>query len=194
LPYSAHFDLLRENAQLLHGRRPLEVRRRHHHAAAIASEVRGELGAGGGLAGPLEAAHHDHRRRRVDEHDERALFAARPGGRRPHQLDEAVVDDADHLLAGPQAPGHLAAEGIGDHLFAERRDDVDVDVSLQQGRADVAHGLPDVVLSDPASAGEVAEGVAQALGKGLEHRAHIISAGISVSTSAIVPAARRATC
>jgi hypothetical protein len=80
------------------------------------------------------------------------------------------VDDADHLLARLEAPGHLPAEGVGHDLVAERRDHVEVHVGLQQGRAHVTHRLADVVLRDPAAAGEAAEGVAEALGEGLEHR------------------------
>jgi len=82
-----------------------------------------------------------------------------------HQLDEPIVDDADHLLARLEALGHLPAEGVVDDLVAEGRDHVEVHIGLEQGRAHVAHRVADVVFRDPAAAGELAEGVAQALGE-----------------------------
>ena len=61
------------------------------------------------------------------------------------------------------ADGPLA--DAGDEVL----DDLEVDVGLEQGEADLAHGGIDVGLADPAAAGQVAERLAQPLAEGVEH-------------------------
>ena len=77
-------------------------------------------------------------------------------------VDELVVDDLHDLLAGRQALEDLRP----DRLLADARDevldDLEVDVGLEQGQADLAHRGIDVGLADPAAAGQRAEGLAQA--------------------------------
>ena len=67
----------------------------------------------------------------------------------------------------------LCRTSCADGLLADARDevldDLEVDVGLEQGEADLAHGGIDVGLADPAAAGQVAEGRSQALAEGVEH-------------------------
>ena len=120
-------------------------------------EVGSELAAGSGLSRALEAAHHDDGGTGVDHHD-----AGLDG---PDQLDELPVNDADHLLAGLEALGDLAAHGFGEHVGDEVLDDVEVHVRLEQGGAHLAHGLGDVVLGNPPASGEAAKGGVEAIGE-----------------------------
>ena len=83
----------------------------------------------------------------------------------PIRFDELVVDDLDHDLARVEALDDLLAEGLLHHVVAELLDDLVVDVRLQQGRADLAHRLADVVLGDPPAAGHLAEDVAELFGQ-----------------------------
>ena len=48
-------------------------------------------------------------------------------------------------------------------------DDLVVDVGLEERETDLAHGDVDILLGDPAMAGQPAEGAAQAVGEGVEH-------------------------
>ena len=91
------------------------------------------------------------------------------GRRRPEHRDQLVVDDLDDLLAGVRLSQHLGADGPLAHAADEVLDDLEVDVGLEQRQAHLAHGDIDVRLADPAAAGELAEGVAQAVAKGVEH-------------------------
>ena len=75
-----------------------------------------------------------------------------------------------------------------DGLFADARDevldDLEVDVGLEEGEADLAHGGIDVGFADPAAAGQGAEGLAQALAEAVEH-------GPVWTPSMVVPGRRR---
>ena len=85
------------------------------------------------------------------------------------QRGQLVVDDLHDLLAGGQALEDVGADRPLADPGDEVRDDLEVDVGLEQGEADLAHGGVDVGLAHPAAAGQVAEGLAQALAQGVEH-------------------------
>ena len=103
-----------------------------------------QLGGGSGLARALEA-HHHHNRRSVVGHGDFGVCAA-------HEAGELLVDDLHHLLGGGEAVQHVASNGplrdgghkVLDHLVAH--------VRLQQGQADLPHGLPDIALRQAALA------------------------------------------
>ena len=90
-------------------------------------------------------------------------------GRRPTQRDQLLVDDLDHLLTRRQAVEHVGADGLLADARDEVLDDLEVDVGLEQGQADLAHGGVDVGFADPAAAGQVAERLAQPVAEGVEH-------------------------
>jgi hypothetical protein len=112
------------------------------------------------LPEPWRADHRDHGRVAAEVEDPVAAS---------EQLDELVVDDLHDLLAGVEA----LEDVLADRLLADGRDelldDLEVDVGLEQREPDLAHGGIDVGLADPTPAGEVPEGLAQALAEGVEH-------------------------
>ena len=91
-------------------------------------------------------------------------------GRRAHEVDELVVDDLDDHLAGVDAGQHLDAERLLLDAFDEVARDREVDVGLEERQPHLAERLLDVVLGDPALAGELAEEALEALGERVEHR------------------------
>ena len=113
-----------------------------------------------GLARALQADHRDDGR--VARQVEDAVAGT-------EQLDELVVDDLDDLLAGGQAREDILADGLLANARDEVLDDLEVDVGLEQGEPDLAHGGVDVGLADPAPAGQVAERRSKALAEGVEH-------------------------
>ena len=86
-----------------------------------------------------------------------------------HQLGELVMDDLHHLLARVQVLQHLLAERPLAHARDEVLDDAEVDVCLEQGQADLAHGARDRLLVEAFLAAEVAEGGAELVGKRVKH-------------------------
>ena len=127
----------------------LGVAGRQGDALALAHEQLGELRAGRRLARALEAGHQDHRRARAREREVAARAA--------HQLGELLVDDLDHLLARVEAVEDARAQAALSDLRGELLDDLEVDVGLEQGEADLAHRAVDVrlgQLSPRANSGE----------------------------------------
>ncbi len=80
-----------------------------------------------------------------------------------HQLGELLVDDLDDHLAGLEALQHALADRLladaGDELLG----DLEVDVRLEQGEADLAHRLVDVVLAQLAARAQVRHRALEAL-------------------------------
>ena len=85
------------------------------------------------------------------------------------ERDELVVDDLDDLLAGGQRLQDVLADGLLADARDEVLDDLEVDVGLEQGETDLAHGGIHVGLAHPAAAGQAVEGRSQTLAEGVEH-------------------------
>ncbi len=86
-------DLLAEHCELLLRRRTLHVERRHQHLALVAlGQAFSDLGGRRRLAGALQADQHDRHGSRRIEIDRLRIRAQR--------LDQRIVDDLDHHLAG----------------------------------------------------------------------------------------------
>ena len=69
----------------------VDVKRGHHHFFALALlQAMGQFGGGGGFPAALQADHQDRRRRRRRQVQRRLGL----------HLDQIVIDDLDHLLAG----------------------------------------------------------------------------------------------
>ena len=81
-------------------------------------------------------------------------------------VDELVVDDLDDLLGGERAVATCVAEGAGADVLDEFGDDVEVDVGLEEGEADLAEGVGDVLVGDGALAAEVFEGALELCRRG----------------------------
>ena len=124
------------------------------------SQVERELGRGGGLARALEAAEEDHDGRSAEDE----LRVARA-----HELGELLVDDLDDLLTGLEPLEHVLAGGPLAHGGDELLDDLEVDVGLEQGEADLARRARDGLLVEAGLAPEVAESVLEPVRERVEH-------------------------
>ena len=125
-------------------------------------EPGGQLAAGGGFAGALQAGHENDRGRLRGELEAGGVFA--------EQCDQLVANDLDDLLGGRKRGEHFGADGLGADVLDEVVDDVEVDVGFEQGHADFAQGFGDVLFSERALAAEVLEGALQFVCKVLKHR------------------------
>src|SRR3954449_7340946 len=167
-------DLGAELDELVDGGRPVDVARRHRDRRAVLGlQVAGELGARGRLARALEAGHEDHGRRPRRERDAHRGAA--------HQRRELLVDDLDDLLARVELADDLGAEAALLHRRRELLDDLEVDVGLEQRKADLAHGLVDVVLGQRPVGADVGERLLELLGKGVEHGIASVRRGMSAA-------------
>lgn len=124
-----------------------------HDVLTAFFEVCGQFTACGRFSGTLKAAHHDDGGAGLDVHD--------VGIDRPHQVDEMIVDDLDHLLAGLQGGEYLGADGLFHDVIAEFFDNIVVHIGFEKGRADFLHGLADVGFRDFAATGEVSEDIGE---------------------------------
>ena len=68
------------------------------------------------------------------------------------------MDDADDLLARREALGHVGAERPLAYARHELLDDGEVDVGLEQRKADLAHRTGDRILVELAAAADVRKG------------------------------------
>ena len=149
-----------EGLELIDGGGSIGVGCHEQRLAALAHDVAGQLGGGGGLAGALEADQRDDRGRPVEA--EGPVAGAQDRG-------QLVMHDLDDELAGVDALQHVLADGPFLDPPDEVLDDLVVDVRFQEGEPDLAHGGVDVGLRDPAAAGELAKDVAQAVAECIEH-------------------------
>ena len=90
----------------------------------------------------------------------------------PHQGDQFVVNDLDHLLARGQALQDLGSDSTLPDLFYEILDDLEVDVGLKQGKPHFAERLLDVLLGHDTLTAELLENLFQLVGKTIEHQTH----------------------
>ena len=84
-------------------------------------------------------------------------------------LDQMVVDDLDHHLAGRDRADDI----LSDRLFAHRGDEVahhrQRDIGLQQRDPDLAHRHADIVLAERAAPAQPVENLAETIAEGVEH-------------------------
>ena len=83
--------------------------------------------------------------------------------------DELLVDDLDDLLAGIQAGEQVGPDGALADARDEVLDDLEVDVGLEQGEADLAQRDVEVGLGDPCLAAQALGDALQARGERFEH-------------------------
>ena len=81
------------------------------------------------------------------------------------------MDDLHDLLARREALPHVLAERTLAHVRHELLHNPEVDVGLEQGEANLAHGAGDRLLVEDTAPAEVAEGALELLGESVEHRA-----------------------
>ena len=148
---------------MLHRRRTIDVERSHQHVALVAlGQAPRELCGGGGLAGALQADHHDRDRRHRVEVDGLALGAER--------CDQFVMDDLDHHLAGRDRLDHGGADRLLADLLGKGTHHVERDVGLQQRAAHLAHRRIDVGLAERAAPRQPVQNAAKLFRQVVEHR------------------------
>jgi hypothetical protein len=79
------------------------------------------------------------------------------------------VHDLHDLLARVEPLQDVLSGRALAHLGDEVLDHLEIDVRLEQREADLAHRLRDRLLVEAALAAEVAEGVLEFVGEGVEH-------------------------
>ncbi len=176
-PVDRHLERLAEGGQLVGGGGPVRVGRHEERSPAELDGVPGELGGRGRLARALEADEHDHGRIALEVE---GPVAGRQEGR------ELLVDDGHDLLAGRQALEDVRPDRPLTDPGDEIPDDLEVDVRLEQGEADLAHRGVDVGLAYPAPAGQRTEGLAEPLAQRVKH-----GRGVSRDRSEAGPAVTR---
>ena len=155
-------DLFAQHRELLLRCGTFHVERRHQHLALVAfGQALGDLGRGRRLARPLEPDQHDRDRGRRIEVD-RLRFAA-------EGLDQRIVDDLDHHLAGLDRLHDRRAHGLRARAVDERAHDLERDVGLEQRAPDLAHRHVDVLLGEGAAAGQFIQYAGELFGQALEH-------------------------
>ena len=81
------------------------------------------------------------------------------GGVAAEDVDELVVDDFDDLLGGGEGGGDLGRRGrVARMCSMSSLTTVEVDVGLEEGEADLAEGVGDVLVGEGALAAEGLEG------------------------------------
>ncbi len=143
-------ELAAELLELLDGGRAREVGRDERGRVPFLAQEKRELRGGGRLARALQAGEQDHGRRLAGERELRAAA--------PHQRRQLLVDDRHDLLARREALGHVGAERPLAYARDEVLDDLEVDVGLEQRKADLAHRAGDRILVELAAAADVVEG------------------------------------
>ena len=153
-------DLAAEHFQLFDRGGTVHVACREQDLFPFVLEVQRELGAGGRLAGTVQTDHEDDVRMRPG-------VELRFGG--SHELDEFVVDDLDRLLSGGDALHDGFAEAGLPDFGNELVGDLDIDVGVDQGVADVLHGFCDIGFGNGRLAAELAEDFLEFVGKIFKH-------------------------
>ena len=156
-----HVDALAQRLQLVDGRGTIDVGGDEHRRLAVFLEQLGELGAGGRLAGALQAGQEDHSGRMAAE--------GKLGVAAAHELDELFVHDLHDLLRRREALHDLRAERALLDVADELAHHLEVDVGLEQRQADLAHGGVDVLGGELAVALETLHDALQAVGERVEH-------------------------
>ena len=158
---------------LLRGRTP-HVERGHQHLLAIlALDPLAQLRRGRRLAGALKPDHHRRDRRSRREVD--------VGGTGAQHLDQPVVDDLDHHLAGVDRAQHLLADRLGAGLLDELLDHGKGDIGLQEGDADFPHGGRDIGLGKRTAPLQAVEYVLEPGLQTVEHRCNSRPDGLRAS-------------
>ena len=152
-----------QGLDLVHRGGPVNVRADEQRFAILGGEQAGELAAGGGFAGAVQAAHHQ--AERLCEAARQVEFAALGA----EQRDHLVADDFDDLLSGLDAGDDLLAERFLLHAGDELLGDLEINVRIEQGHAHLAQRLGDVGFADFAESPEVAEGLLEFIAERVKH-------------------------
>ena len=145
----ARLDLLGDDFELLARGGAVDVDRDEHGTVTTLFEPCGQLAGGGGFAGALQAGHENDGGRLGGEVEASGVFA--------EEGDQLVANDLDHLFGGRERGENFSADGFLADVLNKVGDDLEVDVGLKQGDANLAQGFGDVLFSERALAAKVLE-------------------------------------
>ena len=146
-----------------------------HRPVAGLLEPLGELAGGGRLTGALQPGHEDDAGRLGGLLEACGVLA--------EDVDQLVVDDLDDLLGRRQGSSHLGAQSAGADVLDESVDDGQVDVGLEQGEADLADGVGDVLFGKGALAAEVLKGALEFVAEVFKHDYPQFTSGVKSARS-----------
>ncbi len=84
-------------------------------------------------------------------------------------LEHIPEDELDQVLLGAERTQDILAERLLLYVVDELADDVDIDVSFEQGEPDLTQSVLDIALGDSALAGEFLKNPFQATAQVLKH-------------------------
>ena len=157
----AHPHLIAECLELIGGSRAVHVARDEQGRVLFLLQTIRELGCGSRLARALQADEHDDVGNAARE-DELRVGATQ-------KLGELVEHDLHDVLRRSKRLEHLGGEAALLGASAELLHDFEVDVSLEQRQADLAHGGVDIFLGQAAFSAQAREYALQSLGKTFKH-------------------------
>ncbi len=155
-------DLVAQLHELVDRGRPIDVSRDEEWLLASLAEPNGQLRGRGRLPGTLQADHH---------HDGWAGVEPQLVPLPAQHRDQLVVDDLHDLLPGVQAAQQVGADGAFADVRHEVLDHAEVDIRLEQRKADLPEGDVEVGLGDSRLAAKTLGDALQARREGFEHEA-----------------------
>jgi len=132
-----HIDGAPQRLQLLDSSWAVRISRYEERPLPQFPQVYRQLGCHGGLARTLQPDQH--------KHDGRLATQVQPG-RLTEQGNELLIHDLDDHLGWRERTNDTLADGPLGHAIRELLNHAKVDVSLQQGEANVTQAGPDVGL------------------------------------------------
>ena len=153
--------LVTKRLELIGGGRAVHVARDEQGRVLLLLQTVREFGRGGRLARALQADEHDDVGNAARE-DELRVGAAQ-------KLGELVKHNLHDVLRRCERLEHLGGEAALLGASAELLHDFEVDVSLEQRQADLAHGRVDIFLGQAAFSAQAREYALQSLGKTFKH-------------------------
>ncbi len=98
---------------------------------------------------------------------------------RPRMLASSSWTILTSCSVGDKRGRHLGSQSTGADVLDELVDDGEVHVGFEQGEADLANGVGDVLVGEGALAAEVFEGALEFIGEILKHAGLSLAAGAS---------------
>src|SRR6266478_8341665 len=152
-----------EDPQLFHRGRTVHVSRgQYRMALALGFEPSRELRNRSRFARTLQANDHD-----FDRRPDLQIDLARGSTHRVLQLGR---HESDQMLFGCERAEHVLAECLAPHVLDEIANDLDIDVSFEQGETDFAERILDIALGDSALALELFEDAFEAIAERIKHK------------------------
>ena len=92
-----------------------------------------------------------------------------PVPRAAEQLDQLIAHHLHDVLPRRQRLEDVLADGLFADAVDEALDDLEVDVGFEEGQANLAEGLEDILLRQPAVSAEPVENTREATRQAVEH-------------------------